>query len=383
MSNKKPKVVFLTHTSKYGGAERSLVDIIINSKVDKEFFSLEDGELSDDLRRVGVNVSDSYLIGRDSVVGSRLHYLLKMFLFSFRVRKYFSGFDIVYANSNKAYFFAIFLKIFCLCPIAIVWHIRDSFDDQHFGFSRYFLCAMSKIFCAKVICNSHYSRSCYINSWGSVAKSDVIYNGFKVEDYSYSNLNKSTPGYSFVSLSRISPWKGQLEILQVLAAFKHIPWRLTICGGALFGEEEYELKLLEFVRYNNLQDRVEFTGHIADVPLFLQDHKFDALIHNSLLPEPFGRCIVESALSGIEIIAPNNGGIPEILNPRINYCPYVRLFKANDMDDLTLNISNFFLEDMSDQKRVSMLKLIANACSEKFSYEELSKKINTVLLGLK
>ena len=107
----------------------------------------------------------------------------------------------------------------------------------------------------------------------------------------------------FGILGRIAPWKGQDLFLRAFAAaFAGGPERAVIVGTPMFGEQDYELELHELVASLGLEGRVEFRGFREDI--WRELASFDALVHASLIPEPFGMVVLEGMAAGLAVIPP-------------------------------------------------------------------------------
>jgi len=116
-----------------------------------------------------------------------------------------------------------------------------------------------------------------------------------------------------LSLSRLSPWKGQERLMDAVLEANSRPdapvTRLTIAGGTLFGEEEYAQRLYSHPLVAT--GVVEFTGHVDDVAALLGAH--DVLACPSTLPEPFGQVVVQGLRAGMAVLATRLGGPAEIV----------------------------------------------------------------------
>jgi glycosyltransferase involved in cell wall biosynthesis len=118
-------------------------------------------------------------------------------------------------------------------------------------------------------------------------------------------------------VGRIAPWKGQDVFLRAFAeAFPDGDERAVIVGAPLFGEEEYEWSLRVLVGELGLADRVELRGFREDVAAELAE--VDALVHASVIPEPFGRVIVEGMAAGLPVLAAGAGGPDEIVTEGVD-----------------------------------------------------------------
>ena len=113
-------------------------------------------------------------------------------------------------------------------------------------------------------------------------------------------------------VGRLAPWKGQNVFFQAFAkAFPDGEEVAVLVGSALFGEDKYERQLRELVCDLGIEERVEFRGFRSEV--FEELSTVDALVHASIIPEPFGQVIVEGMAAGLPVIAVRAGGPAEIL----------------------------------------------------------------------
>jgi len=85
-----------------------------------------------------------------------------------------------------------------------------------------------------------------------------------------------------------------------------------IVGAALFGlDPDYPRELERLVAELELQDRVHFTGHRADVARILR--AVDLVVVPSRLPEPFGTIQIEAMAAGKPLISTAAGGNVEVV----------------------------------------------------------------------
>jgi len=123
-------------------------------------------------------------------------------------------------------------------------------------------------------------------------------------------------------------WKGQVE---VLAAFERIAAQvpdahLVIAGGPIYDPEsegaygrELELRVSGEWRLPSAGaaaplPNVHFTGFLPNIEAAYPE--FTLTVHYSILPEPFGRVVLESMACGIPVIAADEGGPREIVRER-------------------------------------------------------------------
>lgn len=107
-------------------------------------------------------------------------------------------------------------------------------------------------------------------------------------------------------------WKGQPEVIaafeQMRDAFPDV--HLVIVGGSIYdtvAEREYGAELAGLVT----DARVHLLPFQSKIERVYPE--FDAVVHYSLRPEPFGRVIVEAMACGVPVIAAGEGGPVQIL----------------------------------------------------------------------
>ena len=135
------------------------------------------------------------------------------------------------------------------------------------------------------------------------ATNDSIENIFK-------ELKISTGTYVIGVIGNIRRWKGQHVAIESLRTIvkKHNNIKCLFIGEISNSEydAEYYNYLQELVGKYDLRDNVFFTGYRKDVLNILS--QLDILVHTSILPEPFGRVVLEGMIFRKPVIATNHGG---------------------------------------------------------------------------
>lgn len=125
------------------------------------------------------------------------------------------------------------------------------------------------------------------------------------------------PEFTVGMVGRLARWKGQDVFLEAFArAFPDHDARAVIVGSAMFDEGEYAVELERMLDELGIRASVDMTGFQADVNRYLE--QFDALVHASVIPEPFGQVIVEGMAAGLAVIATDAGGPSEIITNGLN-----------------------------------------------------------------
>ncbi len=114
-------------------------------------------------------------------------------------------------------------------------------------------------------------------------------------------------------IGNIKAWKGQETLIRAMAIvrqeFPEI--RCVLVGDTSPADRDYERSLRELVSSLDLDRQIIFTGyqqHVADFLLMV-----DVVVHASVLPEPFGRVILEAMACRKPVIGARAGAIPEII----------------------------------------------------------------------
>ncbi len=124
--------------------------------------------------------------------------------------------------------------------------------------------------------------------------------------------SQANPVISIVG--RITPLKGHVHFLRAMATVvRKMPQvKIWIIGDAPVGKEAYREELQVLVRRLGLSDSVDFLGTRQDVPQLLA--KTDLLVLSTIVPEAFGRVILEAQAVGVPVVATSVGGVVEIID---------------------------------------------------------------------
>jgi glycosyltransferase involved in cell wall biosynthesis len=340
MTARRLRVAFLGHSAQLSGAELSLVELVgAFDDVEPVVVLAEDGPLVERLARAGANVEvlplrrEARLVRRDEFRGGAAHLLFAgaaTVAYAARLARRLRALhvDLVHANTLKALFYGGVAAPLVRKPL--IWHVHDRISVDYLPRPAVGLVGgVARSTARGVIANS----SATLETLGRLrTRATVIPE--PVGDRAFVE-RRARNGRPFVAamVGRIAPWKGQDVFVRAFArAFPDGHERATIVGAPLFGEEEYERSLRQQVEQLGLGDRVELRGFTDDVAAQLAD--VDALVHASVIPEPFGRVIVEGMAAGLPVVAAGAGGPDEIVTDGVDGL----LYPPGDIDELAATL---------------------------------------------
>jgi glycosyltransferase involved in cell wall biosynthesis len=314
-----PKILFLDQSGKPGGAELCLLDIakplrdrcLVGLLADGAFRELLEGQQIP----VQILTEQAIQIQKDSNLVQAVRSVNSLITPVLRVAKLSQGFDIIYANTQKALVVGAMASLLSRKPL--VYHLHDIVSPDHFSaINRQIIITLANR-ASLVIANSYATQAAYKHAGGR-SPSAVVYNGFDLSTYESCRTERSTlrPQLGFDAqfvighFSRLAPWKGQHILIEAL---QWCPQEVVavFVGDALFGEQAYVAKLHQQIEQLGLGDRVKFLGFRSDVPPLMT--ACNLVVHTSTAPEPFGRVIAEAMLCGTPVIAADAGGAAELI----------------------------------------------------------------------
>lgn len=119
------------------------------------------------------------------------------------------------------------------------------------------------------------------------------------------------PGKSVAVIGSINEAKGQYEFLQNSMQELQLDPEIKI---HFFGRgPRLEKVLRRFAKENNLEQQIEFYGHLDRGQLYAAIRECKVVALPTLWPEPFGRVPLEAALCGRPVVAFSSGGLRELI----------------------------------------------------------------------
>jgi L-malate glycosyltransferase len=328
-SDQEPRVLYLSHTSVVGGAERALLD---HMRVMPEAFGRRPvmcppGEFAELLRGEGISVIEfpgtaaSFHVTARNLFRAAKDFTLSAIKIRRAVRA--TGANVIHANSIRAGLLS-FLAVRRRRPAVIV-HVHDVLPDGVVsGVVRAILLRRS----AALIGVSAFTRANLLKGY---PESRVIF-PVMINPIDAGELLENAPDRGVARgvlgvaddipllgvVGQITPWKGQDTAIRALpTVLETLPEaRLLIVGetrfvdSTRFDNRTYKADLLALVESLGVSHAVTFCGQRDDVPTVMR--ALDLMLQPSWV-EPLGRSVVEAMVLGTPVVATTRGGPAELI----------------------------------------------------------------------
>ena len=316
----RPKVLFLTHTGRIGGAEICL--LAVTRALEGTVLLFQDGVLHARLLAAGVDVAlprvrpDLRAIRRDRGLLWAVPLTAGIIGLLGEIRARAERHDLLYCNSQKSF---VLGALAARRRTKLLWHLHDILDRRHFGRAQIRLVVtLANRRADRVVAPSRAVARAFVDAGGRPELVRVVANGVAVPGEVACAAARPVlrralglpEGFLFGVFSRLAPWKGQHVALEALAMLPDAS--CIIAGDAQFGEDHHLRALHVQAERLGVAGRVRFLGHREDVALLMQ--AVDAVVHPSVDPEPFGLTLIEAMLAGTPVVASRAGAAEEILD---------------------------------------------------------------------
>jgi glycosyltransferase involved in cell wall biosynthesis len=117
---------------------------------------------------------------------------------------------------------------------------------------------------------------------------------------------------------RVVRWKGQLEFVRAMCEAMPTDARLwaIIVGDESDGGDTYIREVRASIKSSGAAERFILTGYRQNVEDYYG--AMDIVVHASISPEPFGMVVPEAMAAGCAVVAADDGGPREVIDPGID-----------------------------------------------------------------
>lgn len=367
------KVLFITHYPDMYGANRSMLQLILDLK---EYYGIipivllpRGGEITTLLDKYQISyyifpfhlwcyiTSSSGLRFSLSLIRKRFVNVLTIFRVLCIVKK--EKIDVVHSNSSVI---NIGAYIHWLARVPHFWHFREfgKIDyDLEYIYPKSIVSWFYNQGATKCIAISKSIQHFY-SKFVHQEKIEMIYNGIKVKSLVPAIL-KSNSCVDFCMVGLLSPQKNQLLVLKAahyLFSNGVTNFHVSFVGNSM--ENGYDEHLKTFVDVNCMSDYVSFYGYNSDIGIVLS--KMDVGVIASL-KEAFGRVTIEYMMYGLPVIASDSGANSELIDDNITGV----LFNNNDYVSLA-HVMEYMINNR--ERRLEMGRLAQKKAVEHFSSEK-------------
>lgn len=348
MNSTVKKILFVSHEGSKTGAPLFLVKLINYLKFERPdykifiFFSKR-GEVVELFEQEGFDV---FVSEKRGLSNSKLSIVWNRFLHYFRYLRilFFYRPSLVYSNTIVNFGEIILAGLFRI-PVLMHMHEGKSISTAY----RYRL-RISCLFAKRIIVGSHYVNSVLNSLTRRVGI--VVYNGVDLPtEFPFKRRQSELP-FKMGILGTIDSNKGQLVAIEAMLLMirRGLRVRLEIAGKV--SDVGYYVQLDNFVKHNSLDNVVVFVGVVPDAKVFL--NSIDLLLVPSF-DEAFPTVILEAFSTGTLIVASKVGGIPEMIEDKVNGF----LFKTGDSMMLAEIVEKIIKDkDLIDKVSLSAIKIL-------------------------
>lgn len=148
----------------------------------------------------------------------------------------------------------------------------------------------------------------------------LIHRGVDLSQFLFRDRSMDPPGgspsrpFRIVNIGRFSPIKGQVEFLHAVSILRRqIKFvEVWLVGSEGRGKRKYTLLIEKTIRQLGLESCVHSLGTRRDIPELLAQS--DLLVLSTLVPEAFGRVLIEAGAVGTPVVATRVGGILDVID---------------------------------------------------------------------
>jgi len=196
--------------------------------------------------------------------------------------------------------------------IAGIITLRKVIVHDRMGFKLDIIDKILLRFVHQIIAISEQVKKTYENKPYIISKLTLIHNGVDINQFSPVK-NKKENEFLVGSVGRLVNWKG---VHVLLNAVPLVLLKFPDCKFLIIGEGREKDNLKKLANNLKVEKAVRFMGKADNVAELY--NSMDIFVHTAIVPEPFGRVIIEAMASGLPVISTKIGGPTEIITDSNN-----------------------------------------------------------------
>ncbi|MFA7001538.1 MAG: glycosyltransferase [Candidatus Omnitrophota bacterium] len=173
--------------------------------------------------------------------------------------------------------------------------------------------------------------------------------------------------FRIINVGRFSPIKGQVEFLRAVHLLRRrVPsLEVLLAGSEGRGKHKYTETIRRTVEQLGLESCVQLLGTRRDIPELLG--RCDLLVLSTLVPEAFGRVLIEAGAVGVPVLSTHVGGVLDILEDGVNGS----LVPAGDVDAMAEAMLVLWRDP---EKAARMARALQEKVVSQFSLDEMAER---------
>ncbi|MBI3313399.1 MAG: glycosyltransferase, partial [Candidatus Omnitrophica bacterium] len=197
----------------------------------------------------------------------------------------------------------------------------------------------------------------------------LVHRGIDFSQFSYvpGRYDTNPKSFRIINVARLSPIKGQIEFLKAVHLLRRHVQHLEVwlVGSEVRGKNKYTGLIQKTIQQLGLQSTVKLLGTRRDIADLMAQS--DLVVLSTLVPEAFGRVVVEAGAVGRTVLATRVGGVLDIIDHEENGI----LVTPGNVEEMAERMREL-LSDRAKSKRLA--ENLHEKVKNRFTLEQMTEK---------